>query len=445
MAPTSYIPATAAAHDQPSVEERLALIERVAASEQFSRSVRLRDFLLYVGKQSLKEGGREVHEQEIGVQVFGRDASYDRSQDNIVRVNATELRKRVDAYFAGPGANEPLVFEIPRGGYKPVFRWRIDETEQPLALEEPAQPVTAISASEAPVHKGWFTLERSVWGLLTLVLAAASIFFFQQNRTLRSALQPWANQPSVAAFWNGFLDQRRETDVVLPDDTASVISDISGRPILLDDYVSSGFMRQIQASDLSSDRKHDLNQIFGHNLVTFGAVRAAQAVIGQIPPTYPRYLTLARNFSADALTRNNAVLIGGSKSVPWVHLFDDLLNFNTDYDYTNGVQYVQNRNPKQGEQARYVVSWKGLIGYAVIAYLPNPSRTGHTLLVAGTDSDATGAAGAFLTSEEKMSKFRSTLHVENFPYFEVLLKTSRMSGTFFDAEPIAYRTYPNLH
>src|SRR5208282_1007841 len=79
---------------QPGIEERRALIDRVARSEQFSRSVRLRDFLLYVGKQSLKEGRPEINEQEIGHKVFGRPLTYDRSQDNIVRVNATELRRR---------------------------------------------------------------------------------------------------------------------------------------------------------------------------------------------------------------------------------------------------------------------------------------------------------------------------------------------------------------
>src|ERR1700734_1737314 len=108
-------PSPEAVKSEPSVEERRALIERVAASEQFGRSARLRDFLLYVGRQSLKEGCPEIHEQEIGAKVFGRAHSYDRASDNIVRVNATELRKRIELYFAQDGANEPLIFEIPRG------------------------------------------------------------------------------------------------------------------------------------------------------------------------------------------------------------------------------------------------------------------------------------------------------------------------------------------
>jgi hypothetical protein len=140
------------------------------------------------------------------------------------------------------------------------------------------------------------------------------------------------------------------------------------------------------------------------------------------------------------------VLIGGKKSVPWDYLFDDQLNFVTDYDYTRGLQIVRDRNPKPGEQAVYTVhlASDSLIGYSVIAYLPNPSHTGNIIILAGTDSDATGAAAAFLTSENQMQNLRNTFGVNRFPYFEVLLKTSRLSGTFFDAQLVAYRTYPNL-
>ena len=139
------------------------------------------------------------------------------------------------------------------------------------------------------------------------------------------------------------------------------------------------------------------------------------------------------------------VLIGGKKAVPWDYLFDDQLNFVTDFDYAQGLQIVC--NPRLGEQAVYSVSVNstGLVGYSVIAYLPNPSHTGNTIILAGTDYDASGAAAAFLTSERQMRNLRNTFGVNQFPYFEVLLKTSRLSGTFFDAQLVAYRTYPNLH
>jgi hypothetical protein len=442
-------PALEASRDQPSVEERLALIERVAASEQFSRSARLRDFLLYVGRQSLKEGCPEIHEQEIGAKVFGRPESYDRTSDNIVRVNATELRKRIDSYFALDGAGEPLIFEIPRGGYKPVFHRRLSEAAGSHAppVQEPSREVSPAAATQVPAGNRRRFLANAIWAVVSLALAAACAVLLVQNRSMEAALHPWESQPAVATFWSGFLDSRRQTDIVLPDDSASVIEDITHKPISLDDYLTRNYVMQIQSSDMSADRKADAEQVFNHNLVTFGAVRAAQAVIAEIPSTDPHYLTLVRNFTSDQVKRDNVVFIGGQKSVPWDHLFDDQLNFITDYDYAHGVAFVHNRNPKPGEEAVYTISGtaNNFVGYATIAYLPNPSRTGNAIILAGADSDATGAAAEFLTSEEQMERFRTSLHLTHFPYFEVLLKTSRLSGTSFNAELIAYRIYPDLH
>jgi hypothetical protein len=443
-------PAVGDTEGLPTIEERRALIERVAASEQFSRSARLRDFLLYVGKQSLKVGCPEIHEHEIGARVFGRPTSYDRSADNIVRVNATELRKRIESYFESNGANEPLIFEIPRGAYRLVFRRRPAEQPEDGAATraEPAQelaPAAETAASEGSRPFGH--IRRWVWPLVSLSLVIACAALYLQNRTMRKALYPWDSQPALATFWSGFLNSHQQTDLVMPDDSASVMQDITHNPITLGDYMSRGFVTQIQSSNMSADRKQDVSEVLGHNLVTFGAVRAAQAVLGEIPATYPHYLTLARYFTADQIKRDNVVLIGGKKAVPWDDLFDDQLNFVTDYDFAHKMPIVRNRNPKPGEQAVYTVSRtsSNFTEYAVIAYLPNPSHTGNIIILAGTDSNATGAAAAFLTSENQMQNLRNTFGVSRFPYFEVLLKTARLSGTFFDAQLVACRTYPNLH
>ena len=91
----------------------------MAESAPFRRSSRLREFLIYVGNEVILNGVEDLHEQQIGTAVFGRPPLYDTSQDNIVRVNAMELRKRIDLYFANEGQNEPLVFEIPRAAMFP--------------------------------------------------------------------------------------------------------------------------------------------------------------------------------------------------------------------------------------------------------------------------------------------------------------------------------------
>lgn len=420
----------------------------MAASGHFSRSARLRDFLLYVGRQSLKDGWPEIHEQEIGAKVFGRPSSYDRSSDNIVRVNATELRKRIELYFESTGADEPLIFEIPRGGYTPVFRRRL---ATPTAEPTEGTEMAAADAPKAlPVDIGgrarsslWV---HAVWGLASVLLAAACLVLMEQNRTMRLDLHPWDGKPAVEAFWTEFLGSHQRLDVVLPDDSASVVEDISGRPSTLSDYLSRNY-DWIETSKMSADRKEDLYQILNHNLVTFGAVRAAQDILNEVPASYPRYMTLSRYYTADEIKRNNVILVGGKKAVPWDHLFDDEENFLTDYDDVHAHGFVRNRHPRAGELAVYEPSSEpsSLMAYSVIAYLPNPSGTGNAIILAGTDSDATEAAAEFLISEEQMEGLRKLFHSDHFPYFEVLLKTSRLSGTSFNAEVVTYRTHPELH
>jgi hypothetical protein len=283
-----------------------------------------------------------------------------------------------------------------------------------------------------------------VWLLISLCLAIACAALIWQIHTMRAAPRSWAGQPAVAAFWSEFLVLHRETTIVLADSSVSLIEDIRHQPITLDEYTSRRFLEQIQASDMGADRKADLREIFNHNLTSFGEARLIQIVLGEIPPSYPVDLARARDFSADEMIRNNVILLGGKKAQPWDHLFDNDVNFVIDYDDARSWSFVRNRNPKRGEQTAYPGPRNGgiLLSYATVAYLPNPNRTGHVIILAGTDSDATAAAAAFLTSENQMESFRKALHVDRFPPFEVLLKVSRMSGTFFDSAPIAYRTYP---
>lgn len=169
------------------------VLRRVAASPSLKRAARLREFLEWVGTKSLKEGRTDLHEQEIGEAVFGRSQGYDTGQDNIVRVSASELRKRIDAYFAAQGKDEPLIFEIPRGSYTPQFRRRAIPS-QPIAA-----PVAAAAEAAPPAVKPQ-RRERLllVWiSLLALLLAIACAALWRQNQELRQQLQR-PPQPGLA-------------------------------------------------------------------------------------------------------------------------------------------------------------------------------------------------------------------------------------------------------
>src|SRR5437867_2813484 len=103
---------------------RLAVVHRVASSPLLKESNRLRALFLFRCERALSEPGVVIHEQEVGSKVFGRPPDYDTSEDTLVRVHASRLRKKIQQYFLSEGQHEPIVIEIPKGGYTPVFHFR---------------------------------------------------------------------------------------------------------------------------------------------------------------------------------------------------------------------------------------------------------------------------------------------------------------------------------
>lgn len=439
-----------------SYDDRLALLERVAGSSQLKRAARLREFLLYVGKQSLKKDCTEIHEQEIGSEVFGRQIGYDTSQDNIVRVNATELRKRIEAYFNTEGAGETLVLEIPRGSYRPIFRRRVAETQPVSSAAERVtvseevvatpEPLPASPPQEIVSPPRRYSPAAIALVVLVLGLAATCLVLYRQNENLRKAVYNWEDKPVLTAFWPTFFHSQAETDIILADTSFALLEDITKHPISLSDYLKHDYTSQIHSAEMSADRRADLDLIMSRNNGSVGDFRVAQRILALDAGSPRLHLQFAREYTPESIKHNNVILIGSRKSNPWVDLLKDRLNFTIEYDADKSQSYVKNNDPHAGEQATYVSPPDPYAssGYSIIAYLPNPSHTADVLILAGTNSEATDAAGEFLTSEETLAKFRKKLNTTKFPYFEVLLKTSHLIGTSFSADLVAYRTYPDL-
>lgn len=420
-------------------DECWKVLDRAAASQQLRRAPRSREFLKYVADKSLREGCTEIHEQEIGHAVFGRNKDYDTSQDNIVRVSATELRKRIDGYFASEGAEEPLIFDIPRGSYLPVFRWRSEEL--PAAPEEVVHSV--LTMEPPPPVRSFRHLPLMAVSAIAILLAIGCALLWKQNRSFAIAHSALEGKPALLVFWPRFLESSRETDIILADTSYALIEDISKQSFTLSDYLDRTYVNRIQASDLDAGRKADLAIIMNRNNGSLGDFRVAQRILKLDPSSTKLTIAYAREYMADSIERNNVILIGSQKSNPWVDLFNSRLAFTIEYDFAAGRTFVKNSHPQPGEQSSYAVtdSPEDPLGYGIVAYLPNPSHTADALIIAGTNSQATDAAGEFLTSELSMQRLLQQLHTTHMPYFEILLKTTRLRGTPMGAEIVAYRTF----
>jgi tetratricopeptide (TPR) repeat protein len=110
--------------NQPDADAVRAQVERMTASAVFRNSPQLASFLMFIVEAALRGKAERLKGYTIGVEVLRRDVSFDPQLDPIVRVEATRLRRAIERYYAGPGANDAINIGLPRGGYAPRIAWR---------------------------------------------------------------------------------------------------------------------------------------------------------------------------------------------------------------------------------------------------------------------------------------------------------------------------------
>jgi hypothetical protein len=128
-----------------------------------------------------------------------------------------------------------------------------------------------------------------------------------------------------------------------------------------------------------------------------------------------------------------------------VQLLYDRLNFQVVHRFEDGFDVCLNRQPKPGEQAVYVPALKpqGFSeGYAIVALLPNLTGRAPILVVAGTSTEGTEAAGEFVSNLDRLSDSLRKLKIGDrgpVHHLELLIKTSFVSSASAAYEILAYR------
>lgn len=105
----------------PEPAEIRAALADVLASQSFSKSAQLTNFLRFVVEETLAGRGERIKAYTIATDALGRDETFDPQADPIVRVEAARLRRALRTYYADGGAAQPIMIELPTGTYAPVF------------------------------------------------------------------------------------------------------------------------------------------------------------------------------------------------------------------------------------------------------------------------------------------------------------------------------------
>ena len=119
-------------------------LQRVLNHSTFKDTKRLKRFLEYVVMETLDGRGARLKGYSLGIEVFDRADDFDPQGDTIVRVQAGQLRRRLDLYYAQDGRANPARILLPKGRYEPVFELRREvskneaSTRPKPSLEAPA-------------------------------------------------------------------------------------------------------------------------------------------------------------------------------------------------------------------------------------------------------------------------------------------------------------------
>ncbi|HKE41625.1 MAG TPA: tetratricopeptide repeat protein [Casimicrobiaceae bacterium] len=113
--------ANVASATEPSAAAVRRELESILASETFREAQLLRRFLHYSVEQTLLGRGRGLKESRLGIEVFGRDSSFDPRLDPVVRMAARRLRSKLAEYYETEGCRNALRIDMPKGAYATRF------------------------------------------------------------------------------------------------------------------------------------------------------------------------------------------------------------------------------------------------------------------------------------------------------------------------------------
>jgi hypothetical protein len=245
-----------------------AELERILASPEFKASKRCQDFLQFVVEHALTGLSEDLKERTIGIEVFSRLPSYNTGTDGIVRINASEVRKRLAIYYAHPAACSECRITLPTGSYVPSFE-KPARTTTEVSLPQILQP-TALSPVESfreglAVTPG--TVPRPIFRRRILVLAVA---------VLAISVLPvrWLyahhSQTVVDQFWQPMF-QGRTPIMIVPAYVPAY--DPTGNPpngkftLMADQYVGGGdLVAAVQISSMLARLDHPFNLSLGASL-----------------------------------------------------------------------------------------------------------------------------------------------------------------------------------
>jgi hypothetical protein len=413
-------------------------LQEVLASAAFRGSHRSAQFLKHIVEQSIAGSFESLKERSIGIELFGRAPSYDTGEDAIVRVTASDVRKRLLQHYGTHGTISEARLVLPLGSYVPELRRDFHGPDN-LAVG-PSEPVATIVPLPQPITKARPVLKWTALGIL-LVGLNVSVWGLFWRHSLAKGTESVATLP-----WSTLFRNAGSIKVVTSDPNIEKIERLSGEPISLSDYANQQYIPNPGA--LSPEIVRFCKDFLRGDLapaVDIGVV----AKIAALAPTSSSTIDVqgARDIRlSEVYTDDNFIFLGSPRSNRWAGLFNNQLDFR--FDLNAGQEIIRNVHPRSDEKSVYVPTAGGYAtgqSFATISFIPNPGKNGHVLLLAGANGEGTRAAGELITNRQRLSTELQNCGITPtgpVRYFQLLLGLDTMAGSPSDVKVIACHILP---
>src|SRR6516164_8674709 len=166
-------------------------IQRILQSKAFRTSEVQRNLLSYLAEKSISGNADALKEYAVGLDVFSKPVTYDPRQESTVRMHVARLRQKLAEYYRSEGAEDPIIVDLPKGGFKVTFEPR-------PADPQPVFTAPAIVAVPRPRYRREMALAAAC-----AVAIAAAIFLGTKLWTVERAPSAEADgwTPELKQLW----------------------------------------------------------------------------------------------------------------------------------------------------------------------------------------------------------------------------------------------------
>ena len=394
MRATVEVPNPEAASSSFSEEEArkaqaiLEELDRILASRYFRSAGRSRQFLQYVVHHKLAGHVEQLKERTIGAEVFHRSPGYATGEDPVVRVQAGEVRRRLEQYYQTAVGDSPLSIKLPLGSYSPVFHWAGSDPPAPApqpSTVPPAQPTTRPA------------MRWAIMAICAIAVAVVSVVILQPAMRRKTTIEK---------FWGPVFATQQPVIIGL------------ARPVLYrpslglyQRYARSHpgtFQTEVerfgQALPLDPNEKLvwsdiNINPEYGVAVGDAYAALSLSGLLGRIGK--PSQVRFGSDYSFEDLRNSPAVVVGAFNN-RWTMKLTANLHFA--FLEQNGEFTIQEQTPGGRIWKQFAVDSGEPSDAAIVARLLD-SRTGQFMLVvAGIDATGTRAAADFVSNPQSMEK-----------------------------------------